>query len=59
MILLMAPKKNSAAVELGRLGGQAKVAKGFSAMDPERRADISKRAAAKRWGPKKKKKAEK
>ena len=51
----MATKKNSAAVELGRLGGQAKVAKGFSAMDPDRLADIARKAAAKRWGPKKKK----
>jgi len=29
-----AKQKNSAAVELGRPGGQKKVPKGFSAMDP-------------------------
>jgi hypothetical protein len=49
----MAKKKNSAAMELGRLGGQAKVPKGFSTMDPARRAEISKKAAEKRWGKKK------
>jgi hypothetical protein len=50
-------KKNSAAVELGRLGGQVKVPKGFSTMDPERRKEVAKKAAAKRWGAKKKKAA--
>jgi hypothetical protein len=44
-----------AAATMGRRGGKAKVAKGFSMMDPERRAAISKKAARKRWGPKKKK----
>lgn len=48
----MATKKNSAAVELGRLGGKVKVPKGFSTMDPERRAEVSKKAAEKRWGKK-------
>ncbi|MEI9971056.1 MAG: KGG domain-containing protein [Ignavibacteriota bacterium] len=51
----MATKKNAAAVELGRRGGQKKVAKGFSFMDPERRAEIAKKAAATRWKNKKKK----
>ena len=49
----MATKKNAAAVELGRMGGQKKVAKGFSMMDPERRSEIAKKAAATRWGAKK------
>lgn len=48
-------KKNSAAVELGRRGGQKKVPKGFSKMDPERRAEVAKKAAEARWGKKKKK----
>jgi general stress protein YciG len=43
------PAKNPAAVELGRRGGQARVAKGFSTMDPERRAEIARAAAKKRW----------
>jgi hypothetical protein len=47
-------KKNSAAVELGRLGGQAKVPKGFSSLTPERRREIAKLAAEARWGKKKK-----
>jgi hypothetical protein len=45
--------KDPAAVELGRkggrIGGAKKVAKGFSRMDPERRAQIARDAAAKRW----------
>jgi hypothetical protein len=48
-------KKNSAAVELGRLGGQARVPKGFSTLTPERRTEIAKKAAAARWGGKRKK----
>jgi hypothetical protein len=51
---MMARKKNAAAVELGRLGGLKKVAKGFSKMDPDRRAEVGRKAAAKRWGKKKK-----
>ena len=35
----------SAAAELGRRGGKARAAK----MPPERRAEIAKKAAAKRW----------
>jgi general stress protein YciG len=50
----MAKKKNSAAVELGRLGGQKKVPKGFSTMDPDLRAEAGRKGAAKRWGKKKK-----
>lgn len=42
-------RKNPAAVALGRKGGKKKVAKGFSAMDPKRRSEIAKAAAAKRW----------
>ncbi len=38
--------KNQAAVELGRKGGKARAEK----MTPERRAEIAKKAAAKRWG---------
>lgn len=47
-------KKSSAAVELGRKGGLKKVPKGFSKMNPERRAEVAKNAAAARWGKKKK-----
>lgn len=36
-------------MSLGRKGGKAKVAKGFSTMDPKRRSQIAKAAAAKRW----------
>lgn len=36
----------SAAATLGKLGGKARAAK----MTPERRAEIAKKAAAKRWG---------
>jgi hypothetical protein len=52
MLQAMAKRKNPAAVALGRKGGKAKVAKGFSAMDPKRRAEIAKKAAAARWGKK-------
>jgi hypothetical protein len=37
--------KNAAAVALGKKGGAARAAK----MTPERRAEIAKKAAAKRW----------
>jgi hypothetical protein len=43
-------KIRTAAAALGKKGGKAKVAKGFSKMDPERRSAIAKAAAAKRWG---------
>jgi hypothetical protein len=36
----------SAAATLGKLGGKARAAK----MTPEQRAEIAKKAAAKRWG---------
>ena len=42
------PSKNAAAAELGRKGGAARAA----GMSPERRAEIAKKAAAKRWGTK-------
>lgn len=45
-------KKNPAAVILGRLGGKAKVPKGFAKMARARLAKISRQAAAKRWGKK-------
>ena len=37
--------KNPAAVELGKKGGRARA----EAMTPERRAEIARKAAAKRW----------
>ena len=40
--------KNKAAVELGRKGGQARAAK----LSKKRRAEIARKAAAKRWGDK-------
>jgi hypothetical protein len=39
------PAKNQAAAELGRAGGKKRAAN----MTPERRAEIAKKAAAKRW----------
>lgn len=57
----MAKKKNPAAVALGKLGGKiggkAKVAKGFSSLTPEERRVVAKNAAKKRWGKKAAKKA--
>ena len=41
--------KDKAASALGKKGGQVKTVKGFSTMDPERRSEIAKAAAAKRW----------
>jgi hypothetical protein len=40
----MAKKKNPAAVALGRLGGKKSARKGFAALTPERRAEISAKA---------------
>lgn len=40
-----APPKNEAAAELGRKGGKARAEK----VSPERRAQIAREAAAKRW----------
>lgn len=37
--------------EAGRRGGIAKVPKGFSMMDEERRKEIARKAAEKRWHP--------
>lgn len=48
----MAKRKNPAAVALGRKGGKKKVPKGFSRMDPEKRAALGRKGAAKRWGKK-------
>ena len=39
------PEKDEAAVALGRKGGKARAQK----LTPEQRAEIAKRAAAKRW----------
>lgn len=47
------PAKNAAAVELGRLGGKKGGAARKAALTPEKRAEIAKAAAAKRWGRKK------
>jgi hypothetical protein len=41
-----APEKNQAAQELGRKGGKKRA----ESMTPERRAEIAKKAATKRWG---------
>jgi hypothetical protein len=41
-----APAKNRAAAELGRAGGKKRA----ESMTAERRAEIAKKAAAKRWG---------
>jgi hypothetical protein len=43
-------KKNPAAVALGRLGGKVGGKKRAESLTPERRVEIAKRAAAKRWG---------
>lgn len=41
------PEKNEAAAEMGRKGAAARAA----SMTPERRAEIARNAATKRWGP--------
>lgn len=43
-------RKNAAAVALGRLGGSAKVKKGFAMKSKEERKAIAKAGAAARWG---------
>ena len=53
MLLVMAKRKNPAAVALGRLGGKAGkgktgVQKGLAAMSPEKREEIRAKALAKR-----------
>jgi hypothetical protein len=47
-MLLMAKKKNAAAVELGKRGAKARLTK----LTPEHRSEIAKKAAAARWGKK-------
>lgn len=42
--------KNPAAVALGRLGGKKGGKARADSLTPERRAEIAKKAAAKRWG---------
>jgi hypothetical protein len=42
--------KNPAAVALGRLGGQKGGKARADKLSPKRRAEIAKKAAAKRWG---------
>jgi hypothetical protein len=49
------PKKNAAAVELGRKGGKKKVPKGLSMMDPEEARRIRSLGGKARWKAKKKK----
>ncbi len=44
------PEKNPAAVALGRLGGIKGGAARAAKLSPERRSEIAKKAAAKRWG---------
>jgi hypothetical protein len=51
-----AGEKNPAAVALGRLGGLKGGAARAKSLTPKRRAEIAKKAAAKRWGNKKDKK---
>lgn len=43
-------EKNPAAVALGRLGGKKGGKARAAKLSPERRAEIAKKAAAKRWG---------
>lgn len=44
------PTKNPAAVTLGRLGGLKGGKARAQALTPEKRAEIARKAAAKRWG---------
>jgi hypothetical protein len=46
------PKKNPAAVALGRLGGKVGGNARAQALSPEKRTEIARKAAAKRWGTK-------
>lgn len=48
------PDKNPAAVALGRLGGLKGGKARAQKLTPEERSDIAKKAAAKRWGTKRK-----
>ena len=47
---LARPEKNPAAVALGRLGGLKGGKARAESMSPERRKEIAKKAAEKRWG---------
>lgn len=47
-----AKRKNPAAVALGRLGGKKGGKARANALSPERRAEIARKAAEKRWGTK-------
>lgn len=53
----MAIKKNQAAVELGRMGGEKKVPKGLATMDPEEAKRIRSLGGKARWKKKSAKKA--
>ena len=46
------PRKNPAAVAMGRLGGSKKTnkKKGLAALSPERRVEIAKAGSEARWG---------
>jgi hypothetical protein len=46
------PKKDAAAVSLGRRGGKAKVPKGLAMLSQRDRRRIAKQGAAARWGKK-------
>ncbi len=46
------PKKNPAAVALGRLGGLKGGAARAKALSPKKRSEIAKKAAQKRWAKK-------
>ena len=49
-ILIEGPKKNPAAVELGRLGGLKGGAARAAALSPKKRSQIAAKAAKTRWG---------
>jgi hypothetical protein len=53
------PAKNPAAVELGRRGGQKKVAKGYAVLTPAERAERAREGAKARWTKKRKKSGDK
>jgi hypothetical protein len=50
----MAKRKNPAAVALGRLGGKARVPKGTAMLSTKERVEQAKKAAAARWGKRRK-----
>lgn len=56
MLNSMAKQKNPHAVALGRKGGQARVAKGFSSLTDEERSEMARKANEARWGKPKAKK---